>query len=377
MNYSISKERLLEIKEEFKEILYYFGCHSEFDEKKQRFNEVYELDGIKWDIGKITDDGYGLDIPYEGEIPFLLFDNLSYNELRIVDRNGGKSVSTDFFSFIKAITMIHNFYYGTQIKSDEVYDFFKARELRKNSLDAEMSINDLARVANEYYINHFDSKMDDYDLAINQVIEEIEERHHNFHSADDTCMQEKSSTFETIYNKQARTRYNQFKKTHTSTEGSIMTRYEMNQEDIIDETNELCRLFSIKPLSKDGNDYCLMMTHECYAAKGDVYSKKMYQYNQANDIGFIIGAKFHEDGGAYMDGDLAAFVDYNLNSHTIRIADYTNGNPKETKRTISLEEKEALYNLFKAIQEKLKLDFKAESYQKNYKIKKNRKDLIH
>ena len=87
----------------------------------------------------------------------------------------------------------------------------------------------------------------------------------------------------------------------------------------------------------------------------------MYDNNKANSIGFKIGAKYDEQGHMELDQDLIAFISYNLNNHMIRIKDYTKEGFPETTRKLSLEEKEALYNLLYAVKEKLKQDFKTDT----------------
>ena len=362
--YYISQDRLLEVKEEFKEVLFYFNCYSEFDEEKQRFNEIYELDGIKWNIGSLKDTGgYGLEIQYEGEIPFQIFENISIKEdeadFWFVDlkEKEKKTVLTDFSSFIKAIVEIHNFYYGTQITSGEVRNFVEARNLKKHGLSEEMGINDLARVANEYYLKHYDSKVDDYDLAINKALEEIEDKHLNFQPGVNDYEYDKTPSYEMIYNNQARTRYLQ---TKNCEEEFIMTSYEINQNDIMEETNAFCSLFSIKPLSKE-KDFCFELSHTCSVANGNIYSKKMYKENEANNLHIRLGSKYDEFGYVEEDEDFIAWISYNLNNHMISITDYTKEGFPETKKKLSLEEKEALYNLLNAVNEKLKRDFKEEA----------------
>ena len=356
-----------EMIQKFKTVFYFFNCYSQFDKNRNCFNDVYELDGIKWKLGEMWESvRLGIIIPYEGEIPKELVERLHnedkdfdffYPSVSVVD-DGLTKAYTNLKSFIKFIVEHHNYCNGTDIKYEDAYNYYLDKYYRYNNLSRDTTITDLANVANEYYVKHFDSNTDEMDLAINEILKSLDEHHGNIDSNNipdyGICEYYNNKDTHTIYgeDKLVSGCLNSF---------SIHRYYFMNQAGLIDELGDLCNQLSLKPVD---SRYSLRVMHSCLARFGSVYDEEDYDKNKANSLGIALNFMDPVNGDGSED---TQFITYNLSSHKLKIFEL--GSKDKKTRDATVEDKEAIYNFLCKVKEKIDIDLKEKDNQKVYRKK--------
>ncbi len=349
-----------DLKNDCRIIFQYLNCNSEYDEKSQRYNDIYELDDIRWDIGNMWDNGYSMCIPYEGNIPKKIVDKL-YEDNKfffIEDQESNKDIiMTDLQSFTKFMVEYHNDRNKTNIKVEDVYNYYIDKYYAFYSTEGEIDINYLAQEANSYYRAKMNHCIEDIDFDIDEVLEEIDGRYTNFCPGEGNYEYRKTPFYEETFNKDTGTYYVEYKlMSRHLKDYSIKKVYRMNQDDITDEINDLCTVLPLKPYDKD-NCHMLKMIHECQAAPGGIHTKQMYKRGKANSIVIYLGEE--KDYGSKLNDN--QIIIYNLNTHKIQIIGNDHNKVGIKAKT---KQKQALYNLLNAIKEKLNEDLKEHSYQK-------------
>ncbi len=357
-----------ELKEKYKDIFQFFGCEPKYDKEEKKYTDVYELDGIEWNIEKMYDSRNGTIIPFEGSIPQKLLKEKEiglgadyiFHQYKPEEESDRTNLLTDFYSFIKFIVTYHNECNKTNYTEDEVYEHHLDRYFARYNMTRETTINDLVREANNYYSKICKNNMDEIDYEINEKLEEIDGKYNNFVVAEGNYKCTKTPFVEAVHNLDTETSYCEYKLIagclHTY---SIKTNYVMNQDYVNEEANHLCELFSLKPFEK-GKNNVIIMSHECLTPSNGLYDKELFRRGKANSFGFVVGIEEDEFT------DNTAFISYNLNTHRINVSRITN---KSIGRKATKEDKECIYNLLSKMQEKLDLDLIEKENHKVY-IKK-------
>ena len=352
-----------ELFQKYKTVFYFFDCYSQFDKNKNCFNDIYELDGIKWNLGEMWESyRLGTIIPYEGEIPKELVDNLN-EEIDFIFGYPSVSVNkdddeitkayTDFKSFIKFIVANHNYRNGTDIKYEDVYNYFLDKYYQYNCMSRDMTITDLSKAANNYYIEHFNLNVDEMDLAINGMLQSIDEHHSNT----DYDKLRDYGFYEYDENKDTYTNYCEYRLDPAMLDYySIKREYLVAQERMMDEVKDICNQFSLSP--KDSK-YALEVSHECLASFGSVYDKEDYDENTPNSLVIALNSVEPIDEEARDD---TQFILYNLSTHEVRTryldSDY------EIDRVATVEDKKVIYNFLCKLKEIIDIDLKEKDTQK-------------
>lgn len=345
-------------KDFFREIFYYFGSHSEYDETKQCFNDIYELYGIKFIINEIAYSNQGFVIPYEGIIPPQVFKCLDkYKNIYFKINSFGKEIFTEPLSFIKFITELNNHYNSSNKKCNykDIYSYCNKKYLGNNLLSEYIDLNYLANASNSYYRKCIDGHIDNTDLAINKILQCIDD---NTSIDKQELIYEHSTCYESVFNENTGTRYVEFK---LGPGYSIMHRYEMKHNDIIDDINKLCECLSLDKYSIE-EDLVMSVEHSCIAKYCDIYDEDDFRNNKANNLTISFGKKKKENGCTSFLINTQVFS-YNLNSH--EIIRFSNGSNKN--RNVTDEEKKAIYSFLCKVNEKINIDLKTKHYQKELK----------
>ena len=160
-------------KEFYKELFYIFGSHSNVG--CERFNGVYELYGISFDLKNFSSDKQFDYIPFEGKLPTgIKKENITIDE---------NIIKTKPIPFIRFLIFLHDFY--TNLYHDGNYMSLKDKEdiivlhalknyLKSNSINI-TDMKELASIINEYYDQKKQKNRDLLDEKINDVISEIDD----------------------------------------------------------------------------------------------------------------------------------------------------------------------------------------------------------
>ncbi len=333
-------------KQYYKELFYLFGSHSNYDNENMKFNEVYELYGLKFNLNNFYSDKFNDYIPYEGNIP-----NDILKKLKDIKINNN-IIKTSPITFINLLTELHDFY--TNLYHDGIYKTVKGREkeiiihtlnkyLSSNGLFVN-NINELSRMINNYYLEHFDNNNNEVDLKINEILEDIDNH-------DDL------SYFELINYKEMTSKNDNLiiRDYRLGSSYSLMNHYIMDSDDFSEIIDYLDIAFFKGIKLKGDNEFEIIR----YAKEktNDEYSLKDFNKG-VNNLNII----YERNINGYKK------LSYNLNTHELVIRLIGDSYNFKINKIINDKEKELLLKLLYSVKKKIDYDLRKDNtFSKRYR----------
>ena len=330
----------------YKELLYLFGSHSNYDEIEKKFNQIYELYNLKFKFDKFYSNQFYDFIPFEGKIPNIILKDLEYN-LEI----NNNIIKTTPIDFISILVSLHDFYSNLYhdgnvitLKGKEKSILIYAMNKLTENLNFTKDVNKLNDIINDYYEKIFNNKKDILDIKINDILKEIDD-HNNLPYYEYVSYKE-------IFFNNTNTFIREYRNESNS---SLMNYYFMNTkslENILEEFNKT--YFNKIKLESDNN---IEITR--YVKYKDNNKYNLSDFNKGvNTINII----FERNIDGYKK------LSYNLNTHNLIIQLISDDINIKSCKIANGEDKNLLLELFYHVNEKIDNDIRYnKSFYKSYR----------
>lgn len=163
----------------YRELFYLFGSHSDYDPKLNRFNEIYHIFNIEFDLKNFYSNKTYDFIPFKGKIPKEILSKISKQNGLEIQNNIIKTYPISFTIFIISlhdfyINIYHDANYKTLAgKEKDIILYCLNKYLKSNQVNIH-DINKLSQIINDYYKQNINSDFDYYDEMINCTLKEID-----------------------------------------------------------------------------------------------------------------------------------------------------------------------------------------------------------